>query len=569
MSFARNFALGSQIAGNILDTYQTARRNRELAEIANAKETELPTQTRQATEDEVSAAQALADQGAREFGVPVEPALTPTSQVAQKMGVSFLGKTYDKPLSDDQRTTARTMAMADVIAKTNPIEGLRLRQSAEESERGRVRFDMEKDRYEREKVVRGQQDTLHGLQVGNLQRQAQREEDEQRYTQGRQALFNNSIFGQKNAQFAQDWQKYQGDLKAHQEAIASGMPPERAGLPPQAPSRPAYTVAESLADQGAMLMYDAQNGKVNTKDFADFSDRLRRVEEEGYKKALTLAQTGAPLDRVVTAFNSTGTLKINPKSVTERMVKGASGMPERVLEYTDEQGNKQTINVMSELKAIGAAGEVLQEYYRGKQDKRADSAEGRAAAAEGRAATEFNTAAPVREAASEEAKLRVELAKLDETTPEGKQRSNEIQAKILALKTGMRGVAGAHAPADVMKAKVLVSQGLYANEGEALDALSNKPDKLYQSFQEAALKTEFGNAQKATEAARTLMRENGWEKGERGTWRRVGAGASAAAAAKPANQADAHTQAKAAIAGGADKAKVNERLKSMGFDALP
>jgi hypothetical protein len=200
---------------------------------------------------------------------------------------------------------------------------------------------------------------------------------------------------------------------------------------------------------------------------------------------------------------------------------------------------------MSELKSIGRANDVIQQFYssennrRGNEglvlqknsDKRDDRRLKLSENAEGRAATVFNDGASTRQAAKSEADLRVELANLDDSTPEGKARSTAIQDKLIALRTGTRGALAGNDPADVIKAKKLVAQGIYNNEGEAIDAITVKPDKMFQEFQKAALK-DSGSPDKANDLAESMMERNGWQKGKSGTWRRIGSAGESSGPAK-------------------------------------
>lgn len=174
----------------------------------------------------------------------------------------------------------------------------------------------------------------------------------------------------------------------------------------------------------------------------------------------------------------------------------------------------------------------------------------RAGAAAGRAQAEFDSGAPERE-------LKANLAKLGLTatdpnaTPEQRQ-----QARALLVEA--KG-ADQNAPAQVKLAQAMVASGLRPDMKSALEfaltAKDKSPDAVRNEIYKTALTANMGNAeaaQKTTEEAMRYLQAP-----------------AAAAGPKPASQADAHAQAQAAIAGGADKAAVNARLKQMGFSPLP
>lgn len=177
--------------------------------------------------------------------------------------------------------------------------------------------------------------------------------------------------------------------------------------------------------------------------------------------------------------------------------------------------------------------------------------------AEARAQTQFNDGATAREASKQEAGLRLELARLDDTTPEGKQRSEQIQSKLLALKTGQRGSMAGHDPADVIKAKKLFMDGKYGSEAEAIDAVINKPDKMFQEFQKVATKDSAGNIDRANKVAGKLMEANGWVRNQSGTWRR--SGVTSAPVAEFGSVADAEAAAKAGKLKPGDEVKIGGR----------
>ncbi len=217
------------------------------------------------------------------------------------------------------------------------------------------------------------------LQMAQSRRSGVREDKADAYEASRQEAFNGSVFGQQNATYAKQFQDYTAAKSKYEAGIAAGQSPQTLGLPPQQPARAAYSLADSLADQGLMLANDAKHGKVDAKAMGEFSEKLRKIEDEGTLKALNLAQGGGSIDEVAKAFNSSGQLKFDPKSVlSDKMVPGQGGVPERVITFKDENGNPQTINVMSQLKSLGKAAEVLNQFYAGETNRRGNVGEVRA-----------------------------------------------------------------------------------------------------------------------------------------------------------------------------------------------
>ncbi len=261
------------------------------------------------------------------------------ANVAQSKGVKFLGKTYDTAPTDAQMNSARTMAMAGVLKKSNPLQGFQLEQQAMQGQR-------EEDRY-------------------------QREED---YRKGRQDLFSNTRFGQNQRQYNDAMADYQKKLGDYEGAKASGKTGLDLGIAPVAPTRPDYSVGDSLADRATLISHDAKHGKLDARTFGEFTDMLSKVQNEGYEKTLRLAQSGAPIQEVVKSFNSTGNAQVDANNVvSDKMVKGKGGVETRVIQIKDQNGNIKTINTVAELDSLGKANDVFTRFYQGRQDARAET----------------------------------------------------------------------------------------------------------------------------------------------------------------------------------------------------
>lgn len=151
MSFARNFALGSQIAGDWIDTYRDAERRREFKAIAEAKPVEssefTPEQGQQieaaaaggknhiSYDDKIKAYMATPKLAEGEMG-PAQPV-----EIARQAPMTeFLGKKTPGTMTPDQVANARQLAMADVISKSDPIQGMRLQREVKQGERDDKRW---------------------------------------------------------------------------------------------------------------------------------------------------------------------------------------------------------------------------------------------------------------------------------------------------------------------------------------------------------------------------------------------------------------------------------------------
>lgn len=236
----------------------------------------------------------------------------------------FLGKRIEGSMTPEQVSGAKFKAMADVVSKYDPIQGMRLQREVKQGERDDKRWEWEN-------------------------RKATEEEE---FQKGQQAEFAQTIYGKRMSDYATQVQAYE----QYQAKLKSGAAPETLGAPPPMPQRPVYSVGESLADSGRLLAFKASKGKADPAEILQYAERLQKVSDEGYGKALKLAQGGAPLAKVIEQFNQTGSVKLDPAAVvSDQMVPGADGVPARVIKVRDASGNVQTINALSELDAIGQA----------------------------------------------------------------------------------------------------------------------------------------------------------------------------------------------------------------------
>jgi len=164
MSFARNFALGQQIAKTAMDTYNTARQNKEFEDIQKAKPEEFSGYTAQDGEQLAAIANAKDAQGNPYYTLEAQPGgqygirsnfqvqgadgqmVTPADVgIQQRRVANFLGQRYDADqLTPERMEGLRARAMAGAVSKTDPIRGLGLMQSIKAGERDDTRFDWEK-----------------------------------------------------------------------------------------------------------------------------------------------------------------------------------------------------------------------------------------------------------------------------------------------------------------------------------------------------------------------------------------------------------------------------------------
>jgi hypothetical protein len=340
----QGFLMGTQAAKGLLDLYNQANQQNELEAIANAKPEVMQGYTAQQGAD-LSAAAAS---GQYDIGVKtkddgtfdsytVTPKADPsqTGVIAQQGVTNFMGNRSAGTMTDDQVNRARTMAMAGVVAKTNPIEGLRMQQAVKAGERDDKLFDVQMDRADREK---------------------RKADDEDAFNAARRNAYGQSIHGRNMNKYVQDYQAW-----------------EQGGKQGDAPTMPTYSLAQSLADPGTMLSINAQYGKADPKALQQYAATMKQVRDEGYGAALKVAQSGGSAAQIAEAFNKSGTMKVEPGAIQVTRSKGADGMPTTTLAIRDAQGKVQTINVLAELDALGQADKIFDRFYRAEDNRRGNA----------------------------------------------------------------------------------------------------------------------------------------------------------------------------------------------------
>lgn len=465
------------------DTTTRVAKDIELSRVAQAK----PEEMQGFTTEDADQLRAAAESGQYDIGIKtkedgtfdsytVTPKADPsqTGTIAMQGVTDFLGTRTAGRMNQDQLDRARQMAMAGVLEKYDPLEGMRLRREVKTQERDDQRWDRQTKQWEREDRDLAQKDE---------------------YEKGRRDLFGQTRFGQNQAQYQKAMTDYQQRMAEWQQ--------NPQGPQPVAPSRPEYTIGDSLADRAMLIDYDAKHGKLDARTFGEFIDLTQRVQGEGYERALRLAQSGAPIQEIVQAFNGTGKVQMDPsRVVSDKTVTGPNGVPTRVIQYKDAQGNVRTLNTVAELDALGKASEVFTRFYQGRQDARAERADARAGAAAARTAAE---AARTREEAKAKADAAVALFK--ERNP------NATPAELEAVRRGVMDAipkVDDKAPSEVRLAQALVNAGVEPDMAAALRrAMSSKeksPAEIRADIYGKALTANMGNAEAAQKATEEAMK---------------------------------------------------------------
>jgi hypothetical protein len=154
MSFAEQFLAGQKFAQGLIETYRDARQRRELDEISKAQ----PVNADFLSDDASAKVQAAAadptqqigyDTGAKAYMAtpklgenemgPAQP-----KQIATAVPMTeLLGKRTPGTMTPEQVSSAKFKAMADVVSKYDPIQGMRLQREVKQGERDDKRWERE------------------------------------------------------------------------------------------------------------------------------------------------------------------------------------------------------------------------------------------------------------------------------------------------------------------------------------------------------------------------------------------------------------------------------------------
>lgn len=444
---------------------------------------------------------------------------------------TFMGKPVDGPVDDQKLNALRNSAVIDVIKKNDPLKGFQMERQAKQDEQQNYLFEHQK------KAI----------------------DNQDAYTADKQEAYKNSRIGKMQDDYANAQKTYQQQLEDYQAKKAAGN--TDVGLPPSPPQQPQYSAGDRLADMSTMFGVQAKHGMLDPMQVAQYGEVLNKLQNEGYGQALKLAQSGAPIEDVAKAFNASGNIQFDPKSVTsDQVIKNKNGPSTRVITFQTPDGQSHTVNTLSELDSLDMADKTYKRFFEQKADQRADTTSARqnmlADLQMRKVGQEIGNNAEKQNAAVNYYK---------------QQNPNATDAELNAVKAGVIDVTGTNSsknqPAEVKLAKSLVDAGMAPDMKTALGmALTKKvdsPDSLFNSMVEAGIKN-MNNPKDAVDNANQVMSSMGYTK-QNGRWSQ----AQPAQVQKFSSEADAHNAAQEAIQKGASKDAVNQRLQSMGYAPLP
>jgi hypothetical protein len=298
------------------------------------------------TADEAGNYSVAPNQDAQGFGLSEYQGSTDPVKMGQGTVTDFFGERTAGSLSDGQVNARRTGKMADVISRSDPERASRMRTDAKNQERQGLQYQREEQDWQRKE-------------------KAAKEDDA--FKQAYKDTYGSTIYATRMAEYTSKAEAYAKQLADRKAALESGVSPEKLGPAMEEPAKPGYTVAESLTDQAALLDLRIKAGKADPNAITQYAETVKKTHEEGYIKALQLAQSGAPIASIADAFNQSGQTRFDPSTVvSDEMGKGPEGVSTRIIKIKDPQtGEIQTINTLSELDGMGKAASYFDRYFKG------------------------------------------------------------------------------------------------------------------------------------------------------------------------------------------------------------
>lgn len=453
------------------------------------------------------------------------------NRIDQRGVTDFLGQRYDAGLTPQQLQSARTRAITDVLMPTNPLLAMRAMRENEQADRDAQQFGLNK--------------VLTEQQIAEGKRREEQATRDKQHLDERVAAFGSSSYGQQMADYAKQVQAWD----------AAGRP---AG---QEPARPQYTMFHALENAATDLAVGQKYGKVDPGKVIALQEQIRKANDEGYGRALLAAQNGASPQEVARIFNESGAAKVDPSALSISYEGDGKNAPKTaIIKLPDGT----TINALSQLQALDKAKGVVDQFYAAKRDKRDDAHLG-ISAAQARAGIELHNlqAEKIREDNAERGQYRGVRDKLQTAIENGdKEQEAKLRNELMLFTTGMKG-------GSVQMSQQERTANFYLASGAAktmAEAVRMAHEKVQPSPQEMYVKL-LGNANlmpEIVEKAMTNMYGAKWQDSVR-----VGVPQAAGPVAVPKDSQQALAEASAAVARGAPKAAVNERLRAAGHPELP
>lgn len=374
------------------DTGFTVEQGEQLAAVTNAKD-ENGDAFYNVTATEDGKYQVTPNKAVFEARGASEDLTNSTTSIDPGQRFTFQGNVQDKPFTEAEQDRGRMQAMSGVYAKYgDPVKALDMRQKAGQIEMQGV---------QKQAAEQGVQ--LGALQIDQAKRTNAAGERDEAFNAGAADLMKGSRLYQLNGEF----QSKQAEWNARKEAGQD---------PGEAPTRPQYSMADSVHDRLAMTAYKAQHGKLDDKDFDTLAKDYTAFTKENYGTALKRLQ-GGDLDGALKDFD-VGDRRVKKEDVLDyKPVKtkiGGVDVDTYAITIKTPAGNR-TINIAQELDTLGKAEQLYSRTIEGRKlandDKKVanDTRQTNAVIANSGRAAAADVTAKAEKAAAGEARAALEL----------------------------------------------------------------------------------------------------------------------------------------------------------------
>ena len=402
MSFARNFAMGQQIAQTAMDAFDNARLGAILSESEKKPETleRFSDEDAQSIHDAAAAGKEVVwDEGAG--GYAIKPAAAQALPSAAPEDGGVLGVTATPvptatvtpmALTDGnaevppaaaspaapvaaapQPTTFKPQTHTTYLNKTTAGTLTPEQAGADKADyiRGRV-SELFNPNLGLKRLREMQGEDREDFKFGLFKTEAKRKQKEQALEDAadaaeREVFRTQTAMGAATANYARRFEEYSKAKEAREKAIQEGASPDSLPPLPAMPAMPEISVADSLKDGITLQLARAQaGGKLNQEKLAQYAQMYQKAADEGYARALTAANDGAPIERVAELFNKAGKVKFDTNDVVgDDWTTDKDGTKQRVISIYDPDTKKTSkINVGAELASLGQAGAGLDKLYK-------------------------------------------------------------------------------------------------------------------------------------------------------------------------------------------------------------
>lgn len=290
MTWADRFAAGQRIGQGLMDSYQTARRQRGFRDVADAQVQQVDQPFTAEDGEQLQAIATARDPNGNPYyrlepspdgrGYVVHSNFQAEGQTPQPAAIAprsqykFLNKTFDQRPDDQTVERLRYGAMADAVARDDPLRGMEMRQAIKRDERDDTRMGMEVKRFDAEQDERATKKKL--------------EADRREFFKGLNGMDDEALAAAVGSEFSRDGSGV--------DAMLTFDPQSRKFLfASNVPGMPSRTLSRGELMNYAMGVWEQGNGdfQAGLRMSMDTIREKRRMDEASRQEAAGIARANA------------------------------------------------------------------------------------------------------------------------------------------------------------------------------------------------------------------------------------------------------------------------------------